>query len=153
MEPLFAPAAVGPSDGFHPVFGSDGLAKMAHDAVMSCDDSIRGDLLSNVLLSGGLSECPGIAERLQKELAALFPSDQPPATVKAPPERRLLPWVGGSMLASLPQFNGMCRTADATAPRTGDGPSELTPPPAATDGRSALLAAIQGGAKLIDRSP
>ena len=110
MEPLFAPAAVRPSDGFHPVFGSEGLAKMAHDAVMSCDDGIRCDLLSNVILSGGLSECPGIAERLQKELAPLFPSDQPPATVKALPERRLLPWVGGSMLASLPQFNGMCRT-------------------------------------------
>eukprot|EP00966_Prymnesium_polylepis_P140221 3238999-Prymnesium_polylepis.1 len=86
---------------------------MAHDAVMSCDDGIRCDLLSNVILSGGLSECPGIAERLQKELAPLFPSDQPPATVKALPERRLLPWVGGSMLASLLQFNGMCGTRRA----------------------------------------
>ena len=46
---------------------------------------------------------PGIAERVQKELAVLAP----PAVktkVIVPPERKYSVWIGGSILASLTSF-------------------------------------------------
>merc|ERR1711879_347882 len=41
---------------------------------MKCDVDIRKDLYGNVVLSGGTTMFPGIADRMQKELTALAPS-------------------------------------------------------------------------------
>ena len=74
---------------------------------MKCDVDISKDLYANAVLSGGSTMFPGIAERLQKEVATLAPS-----TVKikiiAPPERKYSVWIGGSALASLSTFHQMC---------------------------------------------
>ncbi|XP_012062509.1 PREDICTED: actin-2, muscle-specific-like [Atta cephalotes] len=60
----------------------------------------------NVLISGGTTMYPGIADRMQKEITALAPS-----TIKikiiAPPERKYSVWIGGSILASLSTFQQM----------------------------------------------
>lgn len=47
--------------------------------------------------------CPGFADRLELELRALVPR---PIRVKilAPPERKFLSWIGGSILGSLSTF-------------------------------------------------
>jgi actin beta/gamma 1 len=73
---------------------------------MKCDVDIRKDLYGNVVLSGGTTMFPGIAERMQKELTNLAP---PTMKVKiiAPPERKYSVWIGGSILASLSTFQQM----------------------------------------------
>ena len=46
---------------------------------------------------------PGFAERMTKELTALAPSTMK-INVIAPPDRKYLAWIGGSILASNPDF-------------------------------------------------
>jgi actin-related protein len=77
---------------------------MLYSSIMKCDIDLRRDLASNILLSGGTTMYPGIAERLQKELAALAPSNMR-VRVRAYPERKFSVWMGGSVLASLSSFN------------------------------------------------
>ena len=40
---------------------------------MKCDLDIRKDLYANVVLSGGTTMIPGLADRMQKEIVALAP--------------------------------------------------------------------------------
>ncbi|GBL87914.1 Actin, plasmodial isoform, partial [Araneus ventricosus] len=78
-----------------------------YDSVMKCDVDIRRDILENVLLSGGNTLFPGIAERLQNELQDLCSSR---VRVWAPAERRYAVWLGGSILGSLSTFKEICIT-------------------------------------------
>merc|ERR1711974_456728 len=71
-----------------------------------CDVDIRKDLYGNVVLSGGSTMFPGIAERMNKELVALAPSTMK-IKIIAPPERKYSVWIGGSILASLSTFQQM----------------------------------------------
>ena len=87
---------------FQPYFlGSE--SPSIHDtickSIMNCDVEIRKDLYANIVLSGGSTMFPGIADRMQKEITALAP---PSIKVKivAPPERKYSAWFGGSLLAS-----------------------------------------------------
>merc|ERR1712054_14216 len=73
---------------------------------MSCDVDIRKDLFSNIVIAGGCSCFPGIAERLTKEIVGLAPSTMK-IKVVAPPERKYSSWIGGSILASLSTFQQM----------------------------------------------
>ena len=41
---------------------------------MKCDVDIRKDLYGNIVLSGGTSMFPGMADRMSKEITALAPS-------------------------------------------------------------------------------
>ena len=61
-------------------------------------DEVRPELLRGVILSGGSTLFPGLLERLSRELEA---------RVIAPADRRCLPWVGGSILASLQSMKGL----------------------------------------------
>lgn len=70
---------------------------------MKCDVDIRKDLYGNIVLSGGSSMFPGIADRMSKEITALAPSSMR-IKVVAPPERKYSVWIGGSILASLSTF-------------------------------------------------
>jgi actin beta/gamma 1 len=49
---------------------------------------------------------PGIADRLQKELAAMSPASMK-VKIIAPPERKYSVWIGGSILASLSTFQNL----------------------------------------------
>ena len=57
------------------------------NSVMKFDVNIRKDLYANTVLFGGSTMFPGIADRIQKEIAALAP---PTMKIKiiAPPERK-----------------------------------------------------------------
>ncbi|KAH6772085.1 actin 1, partial [Perilla frutescens var. frutescens] len=68
-----------------------------------CDVDIRKDLYGNIVLSGGSTMFPGIADRMSKEITALAPSSMK-IKVVAPPERKYSVWIGGSILASLSTF-------------------------------------------------
>ncbi|ULT80762.1 hypothetical protein L3Y34_010963 [Caenorhabditis briggsae] len=61
---------------------------------------------ANTVLSGGTTMYPGIADRMQKEIAALAPSAMK-IKIIAPPERKYSVWMGGSILASLDSFQEM----------------------------------------------
>jgi len=97
-EALFAPASVGREES--------GIAEMIYNTIMKCDIDIRKELYSNIVLSGGSTMFPGIADRMQKEITALAPSAMK-IRVIAPPERKYAVWIGGSILSSLSTFQTM----------------------------------------------
>ena len=47
---------------------------LSYTSIHKCDLDVRRDLYKNVVLSGGTTMYPGIADRIQKELTALAPS-------------------------------------------------------------------------------
>jgi actin-related protein len=73
---------------------------------MKCDVDIRQGLFGHVVLSGGSTMLPGLADRMQKELTTLAPPNTK-VKIVAPPERKYSVWLGGSILASLPTFQQM----------------------------------------------
>jgi actin-related protein len=94
---------------FQPVFlGLElvGIHETTFNSIMKCDVDIRRDLYQNIVLSGGTTMFPGIADRMNKEITNLAP---PTMRVKiiAPPERKYSVWIGGSILASLATFATM----------------------------------------------
>jgi len=78
---------------------------------MKCDVDIRKDLYANIVLSGGTTMFPGIAERMTKEISGLAPSSMK-IKIVAPPERKYSVWIGGSILASLSTFQSMWISKD-----------------------------------------
>jgi actin-related protein len=97
-EVLFQPSLIGKE--------AAGIHDTMFQTVMKCDVDIRKDLYANIVLSGGTTMFPGIAERLTKELTALAPAAMR-IKVVAPPERKYSVWIGGSILASLSTFQQM----------------------------------------------
>ncbi|XP_070580866.1 actin-4-like [Ptychodera flava] len=97
-EVLFRPSLIG--------MESAGIHDILYSSIMKCDMDIRSDLYSNVLLSGGTTMYPGIADRLLREMTALVPSSIK-VKVVAPPERKYSVWMGGALLASLTTFQEM----------------------------------------------
>eukprot|EP01090_Pellita_catalonica_P016433 TRINITY_DN468_c0_g2_i2.p1 TRINITY_DN468_c0_g2~~TRINITY_DN468_c0_g2_i2.p1 ORF type:complete len:258 (-),score=34.43 TRINITY_DN468_c0_g2_i2:223-996(-) len=97
-EALFQPSLHGKE--------SAGIHEATYNSIMKCHVELRRDLYGNVVLSGGSTMFPGIAERLQKELTALAP---PAVSIKivAPHDRKYSAWIGGSILASLSTFSQM----------------------------------------------
>src|SRR5690606_8951051 len=65
-EALFQPSFMG--------MESAGIHELTHRSIMKCDVGIRKDIYGNVILAGGTSMFPGIADRVQRELTALAPS-------------------------------------------------------------------------------
>lgn len=94
-EVLFQPDHVGKE--------APSIHEIVYQSILKCDIDIRRDMYQNVVLSGGTTMCPGIPERMTKELAALAPSTMK-VKVVAPPERKRLVWIGGSILSSLSTF-------------------------------------------------
>ncbi|KAF8406832.1 hypothetical protein HHK36_005953 [Tetracentron sinense] len=102
-EVLFDPNRVGKEGG--------GVHEIVFKSIGRCDMDIRRDMYANVVLSGGTTMIPGLADRLAKELSSLAP----PAVrvrVVAPPERKYSVWIGGSILASLSTFEQMWITKE-----------------------------------------
>ena len=91
-EPLFQPCLIGSEEGLPTV--------------------IREHLSSNIVLAGGSTMFPGMAERLCAELSMLSQGERR-VNVRAPPERRLSSWIGGSILASRDEFDKICLSKDA----------------------------------------
>jgi actin-related protein len=77
-----------------------GVHLTTFSSIMKTDVDIRKDLYENIVLSGGTTMYPGIAERMEKELKALVPAAMQ-VSITAPPERKYSVWIGGSIWASL----------------------------------------------------
>jgi actin-related protein len=97
-EVLFQPSFIGKE---YP-----GVHQLTYNSIMKCDIDVRKSLYDNVVLSGGTTMFPGIAERLNKDLIALAPASMK-IKVVAPPERKYSVWIGGSILSSLSTFAAM----------------------------------------------
>jgi len=97
-EVLFQPGLLGQE--------FSGVHEVTFNSIMKCDVDIRKDLYNNIVLSGGTTMFPGIADRMNKEITALAPSSMK-IKVVAPPERKYSVWIGGSILASLSTFQQM----------------------------------------------
>jgi len=97
-EVLFQPGLIGKE--------ASGIHDCTFQTIMKCDVDIRRDLYANIVLSGGTTMFPGIAERMTKELTSLAPSTMK-IKVVAPPERKYSVWIGGSILSSLSTFQQM----------------------------------------------
>ena len=88
-------------------------------SVFNADMDLRRTLLTQVILAGGTTLFPGYGERLLHEVrrelsshvASLGTTVADVGSLKvriaAPPNRKLLTWVGGSILASLATFSTM----------------------------------------------
>ncbi|MEQ2185838.1 actin [Goodea atripinnis] len=94
-EVLFQPAFVG--------MEAQGIDETTFNSIRKCDMDIRCSLFSNIVLSGGTTMFPGIADRMQKEITAMA-SKSMKIKVIAPPERKYSVWIGGSILGSLSTF-------------------------------------------------
>ena len=96
-EALFQPSLLG--------MEYDGIHETCYTSIMRCNPYMRSDLYSNVVLSGGNTLFPGIADRMHKEIMALAP---PNMNIRirhaAPSNREYSAWIGGSVLASLNTF-------------------------------------------------
>ncbi|KAJ7097408.1 actin family [Mycena epipterygia] len=97
-EALFQPAFLG--------LEAVGVHETKFNSIFKCDLDIRRDLYGNVVLSGGTTMFPGIADRMQKELTALAPASMK-IKIVALPERKYSVWIGGSILASLSTFQNL----------------------------------------------
>ncbi|KAF3664605.1 Actin-7 [Capsicum annuum] len=78
-EVLFQPSMIG--------MEAAGIHETTYNSIMKCDVDIRKDLYGNIVLSGGSTMFPGIADRMSKEITALAPSSMK-IKVVAPPERK-----------------------------------------------------------------
>ncbi|XP_056698170.1 uncharacterized protein [Spinacia oleracea] len=92
LEVLFQPSMIGKE--------AAGIHETTYNSVTKCDIDIRKDLHGNIVLSGGTTMLPGIADRMSKEITALAPSSMK-IKVVTPPERKYSVWIGGSILAFL----------------------------------------------------
>ncbi|KAJ1396042.1 Actin, conserved site [Sesbania bispinosa] len=61
-EVLFQPSMIG--------MESPGIHETTYNSIMKCDVDIRKDLYGNIVLSGGSTMFPGIADRMSKEITA-----------------------------------------------------------------------------------
>ncbi|VDN18512.1 unnamed protein product [Dibothriocephalus latus] len=97
-EALFQPSFLGQE--------SCGIHETTYNSIMKCDVDIRKDLYCNIVMSGGSTMYPGIADRMNKEISSLAPSSMK-IKIIAPPERKYSVWIGGSILGSLSTFQQM----------------------------------------------
>ena len=98
-EALFQPSLIG-------MESCDGIHEMTYNSIMKCDADIHYNLYANIVLSGGSTMFPGIADRMQREITYLAPATKR-IKIIAPPERKFSVWNGGSILASLSTFQEM----------------------------------------------
>lgn len=78
---------------------ADGLHLLTYNAVMTSDLSFRKAMYANVILCGGSSLLPGLADRLQREVQSLAPAVYT-VTVRATPDRDQITWKGMNTAAA-----------------------------------------------------
>ncbi|XP_068775622.1 actin-like protein 9 [Struthio camelus] len=80
-----------------------GIHEMAQRSLNKVPEAVREKMYKNILLCGGSSLFEGLEERFSSELLRKMPSNDK-IRVSAIPLRRYSAWMGGSILASLKNF-------------------------------------------------
>lgn len=91
-EALFQPSVLGLESG--------GIHSTTFTSIMKCDVDVRKDLYGNIVMSGGTTMYPGIADRMQKEITSLAPSSMK-VKIIAPPERKYCMFFSSSLPPSV----------------------------------------------------
>ncbi|KAI6653692.1 hypothetical protein LOD99_3196 [Oopsacas minuta] len=99
VEPLFNPSLIGQE--------YSGIHDLAYNSITKCDNEIQQYLYGNIVLSGGNTLFPGMAERVHKEMSKLAPHNTR-INVMSPSDRKYSSWIGGSLLARSDHFDRMC---------------------------------------------
>ena len=94
-ETMFQPSFLGLED--------PGIHETIFNCIMKCDVDLRKDMYANIVLSGGNTMFPCVAERLRNEVVALAPSTMKIKIIE-PPERSYSVWRGCSVFGSLSIF-------------------------------------------------
>ncbi|KAL1524795.1 hypothetical protein AB1Y20_019675 [Prymnesium parvum] len=113
-EPLFTPGLVGEACGGLPQLVGDCIKLRDRDGALESKTLGKDGTdawFRNVILAGGGSCFPCLAERLQSELLVWAPRGASPE-VHAPPERKHAAWLGGSILGSLSVMDQMWITKE-----------------------------------------
>lgn len=92
-EVLFQPVLLGQE---HRGLGGIHLAVL--HAIWNSDADLRPEMFANIVLAGGTSKLPGIAERLEKELRTLAPRFEHINVIR--PDNEYTTWIGGSKMAT-----------------------------------------------------
>ena len=88
-----------------------GLHELVQKSLGQVDIDLRASLCSNIVLFGASSLFHGLSERLSAELSALLPSHKFRIYAShSSSDRKFAPWIGGSILASLPSFQQLWMT-------------------------------------------
>ncbi|KAJ3443864.1 actin-10-related [Anaeramoeba flamelloides] len=86
-------------------FNSSSLPNMIYKSILNCSskekEKTQKEMFKNIVISGGSSMFEGLQERLTHELNLFWAENAPEIKVIAPPERKFLAWVGGSILSEL----------------------------------------------------
>ena len=101
-EILFNPSIVGTEYG--------GVHEVLTNAILRADLDLRRTLFSQIVLAGGSTMFPGYGDRLLNEVRRLAQNSNcsdVKIRISAPPNRKLMTWTGGSILASLAAFKQM----------------------------------------------
>jgi actin-related protein 4 len=105
------PAAAGAAPGalpFDAITPAQTVPDLVRAAVNAVDTDLRGNLLANVVVTGGTSLVRGFTERLHTELSSMYPAMRIRVQAAGPTsERRFGAWLGGSILSSLGTFHQM----------------------------------------------
>ncbi|KAH3762365.1 actin, cytoplasmic 2 [Pelomyxa schiedti] len=80
-----------------------GIQESCFTAISQCDIGLRKELFENMVLVGGSTNFPGLAERLQREMSALAPTTVN-ARVTTRPNPRNCTWWGACTMASQPDL-------------------------------------------------
>ncbi|XP_022096719.1 actin-like [Acanthaster planci] len=102
-EALFQPALLGRDE--------PGIQEVTTTSITGCEREFRHDMYKNIVLAGSSTMFPGIGDRMQREIVARAPPTMK-VNVIAPPERKYLVWIGGSIIASLSSFQESCITKE-----------------------------------------
>lgn len=102
-EALFQPSLLG--------METEGVHKVVNTSILMCDQDVRKILYGNIVLCGGNTLFPGMEERMLREVTAVTPSATK-VKIVASPTRRFAVWVGGSIVASLSDFQKLWITKD-----------------------------------------
>ncbi|OWF34768.1 actin, muscle-like [Mizuhopecten yessoensis] len=84
-----------------------GIHELINITIQKADASLHKDMYNNIVLSGGTTMFPGIAERLTKELKCGL-NVTAEVNVIADKNRDYLAWTGGAMAGNLSTFEKIC---------------------------------------------
>ena len=96
-EILFDPSLIGQE--------IPGIPIQMYNSIMKCENEIRKDLYSNIILAGGNTLLNDFHERIHQEIQCLAPNSVlPKLKVIAQNERKYTAWMGGALISGLQNF-------------------------------------------------
>lgn len=87
-------------------FEAKGIVDILFESIDKCEEKIRNDLYSNIVVCGGSTKLKQFTIRIQEEIHKRIPNDIN-INIIEPHRRQYASWIGGSTFASLPTFKDM----------------------------------------------